>query len=168
MAYRFSDKPPKPEDHLHRFPVRNGAIMRLAFACYYMHGHNPDLHDHLGWPNPDRPDAICQERSNMRLYRMKHKDIELQEIHLLEEGYTEVAVSFEDEELSQNVSVEAWIDEDDDNIIRMLVETNFPTFSDEPVDLRFTTFIKKGDGSAIDAVCHGMITVLPGSPYPEL
>lgn len=167
MGYRFYDNPPKPEDHLHRFPVRNGAVMRLAFACYYLHGHNPKLHDHIGWPNPDHPDAICQEISNMKLYRMRHKDIELQEIHLLKEGYNEVAVSFEDEEQAQNLTVNAWIDEDDDNIIRMIVGSKFPTFSDKPVDLRFTVFVKK-DNATIDAVCHGFITVLPGAPYPSL
>jgi hypothetical protein len=168
MGYRYCDKPNKPEDNLKRFTVRNGAIMRMAFGCYYMLGHNPDLHDHIGWPNPDHPDAICQERSNMRLFHLKHKDIELQEIHLTEEGYDEVAVSFEDEEKSANLEVRAWIDEEEDNIIRMMVGANFPTFSDKPVDLRFTVFVKKSDGSAIDAVCHGFITVLPGAPYPEL
>lgn len=172
MGYRFSDNPPKPEDHLRRFPVRNGAVMRLAFACYYMKGHNPDLHDHLGWPNPDYPDTICQERSNMRLFGMKHKTIELEEIDLIEEGYDSVQVTFEDDEMAQHLSIETWIDEDDPNIVRLLVFAGFPSFSDKPIDVRFTLFVSKSNEEipsremARDAVCHGVFTILPGNPSP--
>jgi len=164
MGYRFDDKPPKPEDHLLKFSVRNGAIMRIAFGCYYLKGHNPKYHDHIGWPNPDKPDMICQELSNMKLFGLKEKTAELEEIHLLEEGYTETEVSFEDEEKAQYVTATTQIDPQDDNIVRMKVAANFPTFSDKPIDLRFTIFVKKKNGSAIDAICHAMITVLPGAP----
>lgn len=168
MGYRFCDNPPKPEDHLHRFAVRNGAIMRVSFACYYLIGHNPKLHDHVGWPSPGHPDAICQQVSNMKLYGLKEKTADLEKIHLLDEGYEDVAISFEDDELAQNLDCLLWIDEEDDNIIHLNVLANFQTFSDKPIDLRFTVFVKKPDDSAVDAVCHGMITVLPGSPYPTL
>ena len=168
MGDRFDNRPPKPEDHLRKFPVRNGAIMRIAFGCYYLHGHNPKMHDFVGWPNPDKPDAICQELSNFKMWKYRDKTIELDEIHLIEEGYEDVAVSFEDEDTSQYLDVNEWIYSEDDNIIRMTAAANFPTFSDKPIDLRFTIFVKEPDDSAIDAVCHGVITVLPGSPYPEL
>ena len=168
MGYRFNDNPPKPEDHLRKFAVRNGTIMRIAFGCYYLQGHNPKMHDHIGWPNPDNPDHICQEISNMRLYGLKEKTAELEKIHLIEEGYDELAISFEDSDNAQHLETNVWIDPDDDNIVRLTVKADFPTFSDKPIDLRFTVFAKKSDGSAIDSICHGMITVLPGAPYPNI
>lgn len=167
MGYRTYDKPPKPEDHLRKFAVRNGAIVKLAFGCYYLEPHNVAFHDHIGWPNPDNADHICQERNNLRFYGWPGMSGELDEIHLIEEGYTEAAVSYEDEEQAAHLITEAWIDEEVDNIVYMKVKADYPTFNDKPLDLRFTLFVKKHDGSAIDAVCHGFISVLPGASYPE-
>ena len=166
MGYRFSDNPPKPEDHLRRFTVRNGTIMRLAFGCFYLYGHNNKYHDHIGWPNPSSPDHICQDTSNMRLYPFKNKTVSFDEIHLTEEGYDEAVVAYEDDENLQYLETTAFIDNDNDSVVRMNVAANLPSFEDKPVDLRFTLFVKKEDGSAIDAVCHGIVTVLPGAPYP--
>ena len=174
MAYRYDDKPPKPEDHLLRFDVRNGAIMRIAFGCFYaQQGHDPKLHDHYGWPHPRTPDNICQIKPVFdwlwHPFPNVDKPIKLEPIHLAEEGYTDVIVRYEDPEMEQYLETDAWIDEEDDYVVRMTVQANFPTFSDKPKDGRFTIFIssKNADGveTAIDAVCHAFVTVLPGKPY---
>lgn len=162
MGYRFSDNPPKPEDHLRKFAVRNGATLHVSFGCYYLNNHDPMFHDHIGWPNPSLPDGSCQEISNMRLFPIKHKTVDLEEIHLLEEGYTDAEVSYEDTEDIDYLTTNAWIDEEDDNIVRMTVATNLPTFDDKPKDYKFTIFVKSE--STIDAVCHAVISVLPGAP----
>ena len=163
MGYRRNE-PPKPEEHLRRFPVRNGAIMRIAFACYYMSGHDSKMHDHLGWPNPDNPDCICQMVSNLKLYKMKDKTVEFEPIHLIEEGYSNAIISFETTEDSVWLTADAWIDEEEDNIVKVSIEAGLPEFSDKPKDIRFTVFVIGDDGTAIDAVCHAMMTVLPGPP----
>lgn len=167
MGYRYDGEPPKPEDHLRKFAVRNGAIMRIAFGCYYLYGHDSKYHDHIGWPNPDNPDDICQLESNFRLYPFKDKTQILNPIHLLEEGYDEIYVTYEDQEKASYLTTTAWIDEQDDSIIRIKVKTNFPTFSDKPVEIRFTVFAKNTEEDLIDSVCHGVIAILPGSPQPD-
>ena len=169
MGYRFNDKPPKPEDNLIRFAVRNGATAKIAFACYYLNGHNPKYHDYQGWPNPDHPDMICQELGNFKLFGLKEKTVELEVIHLEEEGYDEVAVAYEDSEYAQYLVTNATLE---DNIVRIKVMAKLPAFTDKPVDIRFTAFVRNSSESVIDAVCHGMLTILPGpiypgSPYPK-
>ena len=170
MGYRFDDNPPKPEDMLKRFDVRNGAKMRLAFGCYYAHmGHDPKLHDHLGWPSPGHKDDMCQMLpAYASPWAMKkgrfERPISFDPINLKDEGYTEAYVSVEDEEIAADLDINAWIDDDDESIVRMTVLANLPTFSDKPKTARFTLFIKKPDNLAVDAVCHGIITILPGSP----
>lgn len=167
MGYRFDDKPPKPEDNLYRFAVRNGATAKISFGCYYLGKHDSKLHDYLGWPNPKRVDAICQEISNFRLFGKKNKTIELQEIHLTEEGYDEVAVAYESSEHAEYLITEAYIDPDDDNIIRVKITAKLPEFTDKPIDVRFTVFAKKSSETQIDAVCHAMVSILPGPIYPK-
>lgn len=170
MAYRYhSEMPPKPEDHLITFAVRNGATLKAKFRCYYMRRkpvHDPHWHDHVNWPAPNyHPGPICQ----MKLPRDKNPKIpfpalvrfeDLEEIHLADEGYTEAFVTYEDEAAEAFFDTEAWIDNDQDNVVHIRVNTFFPSFSDKPIDVRFTVFVAKGD--TVDAVSHGMITVLPG------
>lgn len=157
---------------LRRFDVRNGAIMRVAFRCFYSKdGHDPHYHDYVNWPAPNyHPGAVCQMFPPRDVLRWRSPNtsnpIQLDPINLLEEGYTVAAVSYEDEALAQHLETSASLDSECDGLIRMTVKANFPTFEDQPKDARFTLFIKKADGSAIDAVCHGIVTVLPGSPYP--
>lgn len=169
MGYRYdSDTPPKPEDHLRKFTIRNGAVMRISFACYYLNGHSPAFHDHIGWPAPDRVDDSCQSVSNMKLhFPFRNKTIDMIPIHLLEEGYVHASVAYEDEEMAEHMTTRAWIDEDDDNIVRMSVHADFPTFHDKPLENRFTIFVANEDGTVIDSVCHGFVTVLPGAPYED-
>ena len=93
--------------------------------------------------------------------------VNLEQIHLTEEGYTDVAISIDDDDIAQYLTTEVSIDNVDDYIIRLKVRANLPLFEDKPKETRFTVFVKKSDDSAVDAVCHGIITILPGSPYPE-
>jgi len=175
MGYRTLDKPPKPENMLRRFAVRNGASIRIAFGCYYLsEGHDPHYHDYIHWPAPNyHPGAICQMRPIRNLPRrienmIDLKPVGLDHIHLIEEGYTQAAIAFDNPEFEGNVDiVDCLIDEDDDYIVRVKALTHFDLFEDQPKESRFTVFIKKQDGSEIDAVCHGIMVVLPGSPYPE-
>lgn len=174
MGYRTVDKPPKPEDLLRRFDVRNGAIMRMTFGCFYSkNGHDPHYHDHVNWPAPNyHPGPICQMKPPRDVFRwfegnqLTGHPVQLDPIHLFEEGYSEAVVSYEDPEMAQYLDTTALIDSQDDNLVRVSVHANFPTFSDKPKEARFTLFIKKYNGTAIDAVCHGIVTVLPGSPCP--
>ena len=145
--------------------------MRMAFGCYYAHtGHDQKLHDHIGWPNPEHPDAICQMLPGYKHPWTVRKvgPVSFEPINLLNEGYDEAYVTYEDEDAYDVLDTQAWIDDDDDCIVRMSVLANLPSFSDKPKDFRFTLFIKKQDDSAIDAVCHGIVTVLPGSPSPTV
>lgn len=172
MGYRNTEKcPRKPEDTLPRFDVRNGAVMRVAFGCFYaLDGHDPRVHDHYGWPAPEHPDNICQiSPIGDRWYPFPNarRPMNLEPIHLIEEGYSDVRVSIDDDEIAEYLKINAWIDEADDYIVRMSVKANFPTFYDKPVETRFTVFAANWQNSTIDAVCHAFITVLPGSPFPE-
>lgn len=173
MAYRYhNEKPINPENLLRRFDVRNGAIMRMTFGCYYSkNGHDPHYHDYINWPAPNyHPGEICQmmpPRDRCRWHDpITGYPIQLDPIPLLEEGYTEAVVTYEDEDIAEYLDTIAMIDDVDDNLVRVSMHANFPTFKDKPKEARFTLFIKKEDGTAIDAVCHGIVTILPGSPYP--
>lgn len=176
MAYRMLEEPPKPENLLRKFDVRNGAVMRTTFGCYYTtNGHDPHYHDFVNWPAPNyHPGPICQMHPPRTPWRwlphpITRNPIILDPIHLIEEGYqTQAIVEYEDAELAEHMHTSAWIDEDDDNLVRMVVHADFPVFHDKPIENRFTLFIKKEDNSIIDAVCHGIVTVLPGSPVPNI
>lgn len=163
MGYRFADNPPKPEDMLPRFAVRNGATVRISFGCYYLRSHDRKLHDHIGWPYPTHPDAICQEAFNMNLYHGNTADLE--EIHLEEEGYDSFDIVFDDWDDIESY-IDGWIslDNEDDNIIRMRITATFPAFEDKPKEHRFTVFAgKEGNDNFRDAVCRGILVVLPGT-----
>lgn len=172
MGYRFDDRPPKPEDHLIRFAVRNGATMKAKFRCYYIKKgkpHNPLFHDHVGWPQPTRPDGSCQmmvvrEDGRCGLPTRRFMYSGLEEIHLDDEGYTEAFVTFEDDEYSAFLTDKAWIDKEYDNVVRVQIGTALPSFSDKPIDIRFTVFVQKEN--IIDAVAHGVLSVLPGRAKP--
>lgn len=172
MGYRYGP-PPKPEDTLRKFDVRNGAIMRITFGCYYAErGHDPKVHDYYGWPQPDHPDDICQVQPlpGWHWFPFPHSNrpVNMNPIHLLEEGYnSEPKVVFEDPEVAQYLDVTTWIDEMDDNLIHVNIRANFPTFKDQPIETRFTVFIYNDAENVIDAVCHAFVTVLPGAPYED-
>ena len=143
MGYRFDDKPAKPEDALRRFIVRNGASLRISFGCWYL---------------------------EKRPVHKPPSESDLTPIELENEGYDQFAISFEEgEEATDHMMCEIGIDESQGgNVIALRIVTNFPTFHDKPKDFRFTVFARQsGNHVMTDAICHGIITVLPGSPYPN-
>ncbi len=170
MGYRYGP-PPKPENMLHKFDVRNGAIMRMAFGCYYAeNGHNRAFHDYVGWPDPRNPDHICQVKPvydrHWHPFPNSKRPIKMTPIQLLDEGYRYVSVSFEDEEIAQHIIVtRAEIDSEDQNIVRVSMRADFPVFHDKPLQTRFTVFIADELETTIDAVIHGIVVILPGMTY---
>lgn len=167
MGYRYCDKPFDPEDHLPVYVVRNGAILRMSFACYYLNAHDSKRHDHEGWPNPDNPDHICQITSNMKFFAYPDRTANLDEINLTEEGYNVVSVVFDDG-TAYDADTTATIDSVDPNIIHVTHATNVPLSSfvnNKPIDRKFTLFVRNQTNT--DAVCRGIIRVLPGPPLPN-
>ena len=170
MSYRHLDKPPKPEDHLVRFAVRNGATLRIAFGCYYLQFHDKSYHDYIGWPSVNHPDHVCQIGPELfTIHRPHHRyTVDGEEIDLITEGYDEVTIEFDDQTIARKLKdVSAWIDEDDPFIVRIKLRADLDYFEDKPKETRFTVFISNPDKQQVDAVCHGFITILPGMPYSE-
>jgi hypothetical protein len=99
---------------------------------------------------------------------MRHPE-DFKPIKLEEEGYDQFAISFEEgDEATDHMTCEVGLaPEQGSNVIALKVATDFPAFHDKPMDFRFTVFARKSNDPMItDAICHGIITVLPGSPYP--
>ena len=177
MPYRTNREPPKPENMLRRFTVRNGATLDILFPCYYFApilGHDPHYHDYIGWPSPNHVGRACQmwpprDKFRWLAHPVMRQGGDLTPILLRSEGYKEASITFEDDEIAKSLKARAWIDLDDQYIVRMYINTDFETFHDKPLETRFTVFIKKNDGDIVrkDAVCHGILTILPGSPYEE-
>ena len=74
-------------------------------------------------------------------------------IHLLDEGYTGASVAWAtkrkegDEwiigEPPEGIDVEAWIDPDEDWVVRVFIDVDDPTALDEPRHYRMTVFANK-------------------------
>lgn len=133
--------------------IHNGNSAILAIPCYYMEVrppvparlHDRMRHDMLGWPTPDHPDHVCQEWDFDRHHCRRTPHLKccpprcehfldmrrLIPIHLLAEGYREVQIEVVDEDgekLSDDSSlrVTGVIDERDDWVIRIFIETHVP------------------------------------------
>lgn len=170
MSYRYNHEPPNPEDMLPRYAIRNGATLKIAFGCYYLALHDRYKHDYVGWPSPMHPDHICQVGVNE--FRVHHRCTRFtmfgKEIDLINEGYESITISFEDPSVASGLTVvESEIDQKAPYVIRLKIRANFDTFTDDPKETRFTVFANNPWENQIDAICHGFITVLPGSPYPS-
>lgn len=180
MSYRRNNTPPpKPEDNLHRFEVRNGAIIDIAFPCFYIDVvpvHDSHYHDHVGWPSPHHPGHSCQRLPHIpaQYHAGDFEYFDLDNPHPIPltsnyEGYTDAYVVLDNP--IDGLTVSAWLDEDEGNVVRMRAKAAVATFEDKPKDCRFTLFIhapaRTYDGKAeqerIDEVFHGMITILPGA-----
>ena len=176
MAYRTLKERPKPENMLPTFSVRNGAIVDLAFPCFYVDVlpvHDSHYHDHIGWPDPHHPGHSCQllphihgeyHPGDFEYFDMFHPHpIELTSDY---EGYTEAYVALE--KPVDGLTASAWIE---DNVVYARFKSAFDTFEDKPQDYRFTVFIRaprrvyegKVEDERIDEVFHGTLSVLPGA-----
>lgn len=175
MGYRNKEPKKKPEDFLPRFGIRNGATLRTAFACYYFtpaDGHDPKYHDHIGWPAPDHPDESCQMKparypiNGLPRPVLRTKD-DLTPINLTDEGYAKASITFDDPAIAEFITASAYIDETDDHLVNVSIAVDAPTFKDKPIDVRFTVFVSDESESVRDAVCHGILSILPGSSFKE-
>lgn len=93
--------------------MHEGQTMSIALPCFYReilrpkkaYYHNRPHHDHIGWPDPRRPDASCQDSDfarsccdkagSLKEYPTCHDYIDMERlfpIHLKEEGYTKIRV----------------------------------------------------------------------------
>lgn len=87
MGYRQLDKKPRHprRDFVdtatrNKVFVQNGVLSHLAIPCWYLeifrprHAvlHSIDLHDHIGWPDPDHPDHSCQDAHHGNLHDHPH------------------------------------------------------------------------------------------------
>ena len=172
MGYRYNrpdinEEPPKPEDELMRFDVRNGAWMKLAFDCRYC---MKDV-NHPMWIFPRYPGDVAVARKSNGSPYYHFDDIawpyETKPIIFHEEGYDKVTVALEDSQYAEYIEVEGSIDEiNEPNIVRVRFHPNFPTFHDKPIETRFTVFVHGTEDDLINAVCHGILVILPGPNFP--
>lgn len=174
--------------------VHNGATAYLAVPCWYhelrrpkpVRPHNRLVHDHMGWPDPRRPDRGCQNwdfaecrcskghyvegphvpytgHAGCGMHRHCRDYIDLRKffpVHLTEEGYTKAVVDMENP--PAGVKAEAWIDEANDWVVRILFDVAIPNMT-EPLRLKYTVRVERGTGNRIhrDIVTIGVLDILP-------
>lgn len=173
MGYRFDNTPPpKPEDMLPRFAIRNGAIVDIAFPCFYLDviaGHDTKYHDYIGWPSPNHSDKSCQYPG------YGYERIDFDNPHPIDlasyyEGYNDAIIIMDD--IVPELEVTARIDDDETNVIYMRIKANFDIlFEDNPLEYRFTlfahaparTYHDEQQDERMDQVIRGIIVVLPGN-----
>lgn len=189
MGYRFAKEQADKKERLNVYPIRANALLNLSFGCYYMDGHDSKLHDHIGWPNPDNVDSICQIQSNGKLiWPYNNKTLNLDKIDLIEEGYTgaivttePTGITFEESpettrSIDEYFSADAFIDAEEHNLVRFQFGANFLECGYDvktPIDVVFTLYVWKPltdkDSSfpfdKMDAVEHGIIRILPASSH---
>lgn len=181
MGYRTLDIPPlKPEDMLPMFEVRNGAIVDIAFPCFYLdvvRAHDSHYHDYINWPAPNyHPGPPCQFVDGIPLneHAGEYEKVDFLNPHPIDllsyyEGYTDAYVVM-DQDVA-GLTVTARIDEDEPNVIYVRAKANMAFFEDKPLEYRFTLFVHapartyhdEPQLERIDQVIRGKIVVLPGN-----
>ena len=148
--------------------IDNGTISRIAFPCMYV-GFDPrnrDIEDHVGWPEPRRPDRSSQlpERFNCTT---------LEPIELSLEGYTEIIVATNDNK-PDGVELYGFID---DNVITLQIDAMCRDAQENDVSFEFAMYAigetmeyDAGDDSTPiqlrDLVTKGSITIKAGILEP--
>lgn len=172
MGYRFEDMPKlTPEDTLPRFEVRNGAILDVAFPCFYLDvidEHDSKYHDHVGWPSPTHVDCICQYPGSgmVRIDFDNPHPIDLTSYY---EGYDDAIVVMD--ETVPELELTTRIDSEETNVVYLRAKAEFDAFEDKPKEYRFTIFVHaparvyqlKQQPERLDQVIRGIIVVLPGN-----
>jgi len=140
--------------------MTRGVTTELAIPCFYQeahfpvhaHPHDRVRHDMLGWPTPEHPDHVCQEWDFDRhcCRRTPHMKFcpptcerfvdlgRLFPIHLFEEGYSQVELVFEDDMISKH---DAYIDEEDDWIVRVKLYTDASMEIAERVETSMAVYV---------------------------
>lgn len=170
MGYRVNKIPPKPEDMLPRFPIRNGSSTWTELECFYLDikpGHSPHWHDYVGWPDPHHPGNACQMPRHRDGFRwLSHGRIvreKLTPIDLIEEGFTAALISF-DEPDAAHLTAQAAVDQDNPHTISFGFSAELETFEDKPVEKRFTLFLYNEEEEFYQSVLRGILVILPGAP----
>lgn len=166
--------------------VQNGATAYLAVPCWYQeirrpqhtHLHDREWHDHIGWPDPARPDASSQDAYLLKRGSLPYRYDDAEEgwnhpgryldmstmtpIHLRAEGYSEVEVAFDSPPAGLTGSGE--IDADDDWVVRFLLHPMCRDAVSEDVDVPYSVFVKGNVGGRQrrDVVARGTLRILAG------
>lgn len=184
-GYRIDAPRPRPRSRTMQDTVTPGTIVvqagttgHMAIPLFYqevrppVHAvpHDRMLHDTLGWPTPERPDHSCQEWDFDRhcCRRTPHLKFcppscerfvdlgRLYPIHLKEEGYTGVDVECQ----TDLVSVTAEIDEDQDWVIRLTVDSEVDMITTKKRQTSIAVYVKRGT-DVRDLVTLVRVVVLP-------
>ena len=171
MGYRFEDiKPPKPDENLPIFDVVNNEVRMWSLPCFYLDvekpidWHDRDFHNHIGWPQPTRPDASCQRNQFLPPPIFEYIDMDKAiPIHFFGqyEGYVdEYGIYYNYNNAFQlvwdaydesgeaitppNVVTEVKIREiPDDHIIDITFKPAIDQFAGEPKSFKFNLYISK-------------------------
>ena len=158
--------------------VHQGTTAHMALPCFYQEmrrplparPHDRMLHDTLGWPTPEHPDHVCQDwdfdHGCCRLTphtRFCPPSCErfvdlgrLYPIHLTEEGYDGVEV----EQQTELVTVTGSIDEKQDWVVRLVIESKVDMGVTKPQRTSVAVYVTRGD-DVRDLVSLVKVVVLP-------
>lgn len=190
MGYRIEDKKPRePRRDVQGAAspstvfIQNGSTLEYAIPCWYLiaeeplrsHCHSRQLHDHIGWPSPTKPDHICQDwefAHSCRAHKVKghhhdhckrYLDMEkLHPIHLTEEGYSNIEIVFNNKPEGFNAT--GYIDEKRDWIVRITIDSKVAEATNVRVEVPYAVF---ASGNVMgqnrrDAISRGVMVILPG------
>lgn len=137
--------------------VDNGTISYISIPCFYAGDTivtRIDIMriDHFGWPYPGHPDRSFQPHHCTR------DDIE---VDLEAEGYEQVKVSFDWDNVPSGLTASGSID---GNIIRIMISAACADAIDEDIDVPFSAFVRGENVSSI--AMKGIIHILHG-PYQD-
>lgn len=124
--------------------VDNGTISRIAIPCFYGYGLHSNrrhriLHDHFGWPSPDNPDHSCQ------LPPSKYdKVLVVNEINLVDEGYTDAQIAFVNKPtgLTADVSING-------HVVELVISAMCSSLDKDDIDVPFSIYVS-GHASSDD------------------
>lgn len=195
MGYRQIEHKPKPKRrNLHdtstrnKIYIQNGVTGYFAIPCWYnemkhpihTHLHNIDMHDHLGWPDPDHPDRSCQSAHRHHLHphhlsipydhkrhgwHAPHHLLDMSKvfpIHLKEEGYETISIVFDNP--PDGLVGSGSIDSNDDWIIRLSIEPQCISAIKEDIEVPYAVFAKgKFDNRKVShMVTKGILHIVAG------
>jgi len=187
MGYRTIDRPPaKPEDFLPIFDMYNNEDKTWAIPCFYFNVEKPiDWHDHmmhdfLGWPNPRKPDHICQALPDYGAYTFSPGTVwnyidmnKAIPIHLSSEyeGYDSAYIAFDekdesgndiDQEALANIGASAQIRTTEDWIVDLSFSPRIEPFAGKPKEFIFNAYLARGN--SVDHLLRAKLVLMPGWP----
>lgn len=190
MSYRERPKPPKRVRRTLQDTatenitfVQNGVTAKLAIPCWYLEVNHPqhtfvhdrEWHDHVGWPDPQHPDASCQDASSIRLpfhyydnlrgWVTSHRYIDMSKcypIHLKAEGYDKIEIAFTKD--IEGLQASGYID---DWIARITFFPQCPDAIEEDITVPYVVFASGEHTTSRDIIAKGVLRIVSG-PYKEL